>query len=52
MSHDFLPGATHWFEHNGEIICETQWKNQVLASVTEFSIVPDVADKLKAKEKP
>ncbi|HGH4659916.1 hypothetical protein FHW31_000043 [Enterobacter asburiae] len=52
MPHDFLPGATHWFEHNGEIICETQWKNQVLASVTEFSIVPDVADKLEGKEKP
>lgn len=34
------------------LVCETQWKNQVLASVTEFSIVPDVADKLKAKEKP
>lgn len=48
---DFLPGATHWFEHNGEIICETRWKNQVLASVTKFSLDPDIVDNLKTKGK-
>lgn len=32
---DLIPGATHWFEIDGEIECNTMWKNSVLASVTE-----------------
>jgi hypothetical protein len=35
---DLLPGATHWFEHEGEVICRTMWENSVLASVTELRI--------------
>lgn len=31
---DLLPGATHWFEHGGEIVCQAFWKNTVLASIT------------------
>jgi len=31
---DLLPGAAHWFERGGEIVCKTIWKNSVLASVT------------------
>lgn len=31
---ELLPGATHWFERNGEIVCDTIWKNTVLASMT------------------
>ena len=31
---DLLPGATHWFEVDGEIVCSTIWKQQVLSSIT------------------
>ena len=30
-----LPGATHWFEQDGEIVCSAPWANSVLASITE-----------------
>ena len=33
---DLLPGATHWFERNGDIECSTIWANSVLSSVTEL----------------
>ncbi len=35
---DLLSGATHWFERDGEIICETMWKNTLLASTTTVSV--------------
>jgi hypothetical protein len=31
---DLLPGATHWFEWDGEIVCRASWKNLVISSVT------------------
>ncbi|KSB91744.1 hypothetical protein AS593_06900 [Caulobacter vibrioides] len=34
IAFDLLPGATHWFEKDGEIICETMWANSVLSSMT------------------
>jgi hypothetical protein len=34
---DLLPGATHWFEANGEIQCLTIWQWSVLSSVTYLS---------------
>jgi len=34
LSFDLIPGATHWFAKDGEIVCETVWKNVVLASIT------------------
>jgi hypothetical protein len=33
-----LPGATHWFEENGETICSTIWENSVLASITSLNL--------------
>jgi hypothetical protein len=33
---DLLPGATHWFLRDGEIVCQTVWKNSVLASITHL----------------
>ena len=33
---DLIPGATHWFEQDGEIQCNTIWQNTVLASVTDL----------------
>lgn len=35
---DLLPGATHWFESEEEIICSTIWENSVIASVTRLEI--------------
>lgn len=34
---DLLPGATHWFEQDGEIICSTIWETSVLSSITHVS---------------
>jgi len=33
---DLLPGATHWFEENGEVRCATIWEWKVLSSVTQL----------------
>jgi hypothetical protein len=33
---DLIPGATHWFEHNGDIECSSIWGNSILASVTHL----------------
>ena len=35
---DLLPGATHWFELNGEIECSTIWEWSVLSSITHLNI--------------
>lgn len=37
---DLLPGACHWFERGGEVVCETIWKNSILASMTTI-IAPE-----------
>jgi hypothetical protein len=36
ISFDLIPGATHWFERNGDIECCSIWANSVLASVTHL----------------
>lgn len=33
---DLIPGATHWFERDGDIMCSTIWANSVLSSVTRL----------------
>jgi hypothetical protein len=33
---DLIPGATHWFERDGDVECSTIWANSVLASVTHL----------------
>jgi len=33
---ELLPGATHWFERDGEIVCNTMWERTVLASTTSI----------------
>jgi hypothetical protein len=38
IAFDLLPGATHWFESEGEIICSTIWENSVLASMTTLKM--------------
>jgi hypothetical protein len=35
---DLIPGATHWFERDGEIVCSTIWEHSILASVTHVEI--------------
>lgn len=36
---DLIPGATHWFERDGDIECSTIWANSVLSSVTRLHMV-------------
>lgn len=38
FAHELLPGARHWYEHDGEIVCTSIFRNQILKSVTEFRI--------------
>ncbi len=33
---DLLPGATLWFEKNGEVRCATMWEWTVLSSMTHL----------------
>ena len=33
---DLIPGATHWFERDGDIECSTIWANSVLSSITQL----------------
>jgi len=33
---DLIPGATHWFEKDGDIECSTIWANSVIASITHL----------------
>ncbi len=33
---DLIPGATHWFERDGDIECSTIWANSILSSVTHL----------------
>lgn len=37
INFDLLPGACHWFETKGELLCNTIWENSVLSSVTKLS---------------
>ena len=36
IAFDLLPGATHWFERDGEVVCSTIWEWSVLASITHL----------------
>jgi len=38
VSFDLIPGATHWFERDGEIECSTIWEASVLASMTHIDM--------------
>lgn len=35
---DLFPGATHWFEKDGDIECRTMWANSVLSSTTALEM--------------
>ncbi len=39
---DLIPGATHWFESDGDIECNTIWANSVLSSVTRLHMASEV----------
>lgn len=43
---DLIPGATHWFEQDGEIICNTIWENSVLSSITELYSTDEAVEML------
>lgn len=40
LSFDLIPRATHWFAKDGEVVCQTVWKNSVLASTTRVKAPP------------
>lgn len=38
IAHSLLPGATHWFERNGQIECSSMWEWSVLASISHIRV--------------
>jgi hypothetical protein len=46
-----LPGATHWFETSGEVVCSTMWENSVLSSITHLNVKRRKTKFLMALEK-
>jgi hypothetical protein len=40
---NLIPGATHWFERDGDIKCCTMWANSVLSSVTLLHMAGEAA---------
>lgn len=41
---DLIPGAIHWFERDGDVVCSTIWANSVLASVTYLRMSNEAND--------
>jgi hypothetical protein len=41
---DLIPGATHWFERNGDVEFSTIWANSVLSSVTQLRMPKGMDD--------
>ena len=42
-----LPGATHWFEREGEVICQAFWENTVTASTTLLQVPHDLEEAIE-----
>lgn len=40
IAFDLIPGATHWFERDGDVECNTIWANSVIASITHLRSSP------------
>ena len=38
---DLIPGATHWFERDGDIECNTIWANSVISSITHLRMADE-----------
>jgi len=38
---DLIPGATHWFERDGDVECSTIWANSVISSITQLQAPKD-----------
>jgi hypothetical protein len=38
---DLIPGATHWFERDGDVECSTMWANSVISSITHLRAPKD-----------
>ena len=51
---DLIPGATHWFERDGDIECSTIWANSVLASITHLHLPgePEKAGNTSSQDEP
>jgi len=46
-----IPGAAHWFERDGNIVCSTIWASSVLSSVTHLHMVgqPDTTSGVRTQ---
>ncbi|MEW9678487.1 hypothetical protein [Pseudomonas sp. TE50-2] len=51
---DLIPGATHWFERDGDIECSTIWANSVISSITHLQMdgKPAVTSKPRDRRQP
>jgi hypothetical protein len=51
---DLIPGATHWFERDGDIECSTIWANSVISSVTHLQMdgEPAVTSEARNRRQP
>ncbi|ONH50867.1 hypothetical protein SAMN04490182_1944 [Pseudomonas cedrina] len=51
---DLIPGATHWFERDGDIECSTIWANSVISSITHLQMdgKPPVTSKPRDRRQP
>lgn len=51
---DLIPGATHWFERDGDIECSTIWANSVISSITYLQMdgKPAVTSKPRDRRQP
>jgi hypothetical protein len=38
LNFDLIPGATHWFKSEGEIVCSSIWEWSVLSSLTHLNL--------------
>jgi hypothetical protein len=41
---DLIPGATHWFDRDGDVECNTIWENSVTSSVTHLRVPKGMDD--------
>ncbi|MCP1848200.1 MULTISPECIES: hypothetical protein [unclassified Bradyrhizobium] len=51
---DLIPGATHWFERDGDIECSTIWANSVISSVTHLRMAgePETTSEVRDESEP
>jgi len=44
-----IPGATHWFDRDGDVQCRTIWANSVISSITHLRMAGKSDDTSNAR---